>query len=41
MAISEDVPEKEVNVSPVDEIPQEDDLTPSFDPPKVELLIFL
>jgi hypothetical protein len=41
MSISEVVPEKEVDVSPVEEIPQEDDITPSFDPPKVELLIFL
>jgi hypothetical protein len=41
MAISKDVYDKEVIVSPMEELPQEDDLTPPFDPSEVELSILL
>jgi hypothetical protein len=36
MAISEDVSEEEVEVSPVAELPEPVDLTPPSDPPEVE-----
>ena len=41
MAKSEDVSDGDSDVSLVEEIPQADDPTLPFDPPKVELLIFL
>jgi hypothetical protein len=41
MAISEDVSDEDVDVSPVEELPQADDPTPPSDPPEVEPLISL
>jgi hypothetical protein len=41
MAISEDVSDEDVEVSPEEALPQEDDITPPSDPPKVEPLISL
>jgi hypothetical protein len=41
MNIFEDVYDEDVDVSPIEEIPQEDDLAPPSDPPEVELLILL
>jgi hypothetical protein len=39
MAISEDVVDEEAKFSPMEELPQEYDPTPPYDPPEVEPLI--
>jgi hypothetical protein len=41
MAISEDVSDEDDDVSLVEEIPQEDDPTSSYDPPELEPMISL
>jgi hypothetical protein len=40
MAISEDVSDEDVEVSPEAELPQTDNISPPSDPPKVEPLDF-